>query len=59
LVRIAEETNGKKESNKCEKERKGEIKEKFPPDTKRWSRGGGGRTVEGGKQENILLNEDV
>lgn len=54
---MAEETNGRKESSKCKKGRRGKRKEKYPPDKK------GGRekkrTVEGEKQEDILLNEDV
>jgi hypothetical protein len=49
---MAEETNGRKESSKCKKGRKNTLPTKKEGREKK-------RTVEGEKQEDILLNEDV
>lgn len=54
---MAEETNGRKEISKCKKGRRGKKKEKYPPDKK--GRGEKKKRVQGEKQEDILLNEDV
>jgi hypothetical protein len=56
---MAEETNGRKESIRCKKEGKKEKERKNTLPGKKKGGEGRERTVEGGKQEDILLNEDV